>query len=109
MIHIFNASVCPTIGLTYRTSALTVVQARYIIQGRGREPVQSAIGHEATAAVATELLGIDVPVNRIEAKCVAGDTIIAVKLRSRPPEGRILSRAEMDAIGYDLVMMAVTS
>lgn len=65
----------------------------------------SAVGHQATAQALSELLGINVPMNRIQAAMQTGDKAVCFKLRGRLPEGVILDRAGVEAIGYDLVLM----
>jgi hypothetical protein len=61
----------------------------------------SAIGHASTAEILTELLGDKIAVNRIEYKQEPGDLAVVFKLKGRPPEGTILSRNEIEAIGYE--------
>lgn len=63
--------------------------------------INSAIGHEATAQILTELLGVPVAVNRQAHVSKPGDVALVFKLKGRPPEGKILSREEMEAIGYE--------
>lgn len=117
MLYIFNTTICTTPGLTYHTRLISEATAREIFE-RFFPPVDrerfeaengcswlSAIGHDATAQVATSILGYDVPVSRITAAMKAGDEAICVKLRGRAPEGVILTREQMDAIGYDIVHM----
>lgn len=62
---------------------------------------QSAIGHQATAEILTELLGAPVLVNRIQYVQGIDDTAIVFKLKARAPEGKILNRAEVEEIGYE--------
>lgn len=108
--YIFNTTIAPTPGLTYKTSLIKTATARKLVRDADKKgAVTSAIGHESTAAVASKLLGIHVPVNRVDAQVEAGDTIVAVKLRGRAPEGKILSLEEVEAIGYDLVLMEVSA
>ena len=64
-------------------------------------PLLSAIGHETTAQILTELLGFEIPVNRIEYRQEPGDIALVFKLRGRPSEGKILTRDEIEAMGYD--------
>jgi hypothetical protein len=70
-----------------------------------RENCESAIGHESTAEILTELLGIPVAVNRTNNKQAPGDRAIVFKLRGRPEEGRVLMRADIDRIGYDFGLL----
>jgi hypothetical protein len=59
------------------------------------EPFTSAIGHAATAAVLSEQLGIDVPLNRIQIAMDVADKAIVFRLRDRLPENAVLSKAEL--------------
>jgi hypothetical protein len=61
----------------------------------------SAIGHASTAEILTELLEEKIEVNRIEYKQQRGDLAVVFKLKGRPPEGTILSREEIEIIGYE--------
>lgn len=105
MLYIFNTTIAPTPGLTYKTDAITADHARAIVAHETE--ITSAIGHEATAQIASAILGRAIPVNRIAAGMAVGDAAICVKLRGRAPEGVILSAAEVEAIGFDLVLMTV--
>jgi hypothetical protein len=65
----------------------------------------SAVGHESTAAIMAELLGVQVPVNRIQVTPVLGDKLLCFKLKQRAPEGVILSAPEIEELGYEWVLM----
>lgn len=60
----------------------------------------SAIGHESTATIMSELLYTEIPVNRIQYEQEKNDICIVLKLNGRPPEGKILSSKEIEEIGY---------
>lgn len=66
----------------------------------------SAVGHESTAAIMSELLGVQVPVNRVQVAPVPGDKLLCFKLKKRAPEGVILSKSEINELGYEWVLMA---
>ena len=68
----------------------------------------SAVGHEATAKVLTELLGVEIPYNRIAVKMREGDSAIHFVLRTRLPEGKVLSEEELRALDFDLVFSKVS-
>lgn len=55
----------------------------------------SAVGHESTARVLSELLGIEVPANRITVDMKPGDVAVAVQFLKRLPEGRVLNEKEL--------------
>lgn len=66
---------------------------------------QSAIGHQATAEILSELLSVPVGVNRIEYSQQVGERAIVFKLRGRVPEGCILTRNQIEEIGYDFGLL----
>lgn len=127
-IWIFNTTILPTPGLTYTSRVIGRVSARSRVGGAVSEEhraadqnaglpaveyvrgptspiVVSAIGHDATASLASEVLGIEVSVNRTAAVMESGDVAVCIKLRGRPPEGVILNREQIEAIGFDLVLL----
>jgi hypothetical protein len=67
----------------------------------------SAIGHGATAALMSELLGINIPHNRITVKLRPGDIAVHFVLRERLPEGKVLSYEELRQLPFDLVVSEV--
>lgn len=104
-VILFNTSILTDYG-SYRYEPLTLDEARTIaVTGNA----DSAIGHQATADILTELLGIPVAVNRTNAKQTNDDLAIVFKLRGRPEEGKILNREEVEAIGYDFGLLTKTA
>lgn len=65
----------------------------------------SAVGHESTAAIMSELLGRQVPVSRAQVAPVPGDKLLCFKLRRRTFEGQVLSKEEIEEWGYEWVLM----
>lgn len=106
-VALLNTSIATVPG-RYEIRAITLEHARMIVHGNDIFPAAetiSAIGHQATADALTELLGIDVPVNRITFEQQAGQMALVLKLRGRLPEGVILDRAALDEVGFDLWLM----
>lgn len=89
MLYLFNTTICPTAGLTYHTRFVSEAAARVIferafptsdrarLEAEGGAGWLSAIGHDATAQVATSILGHHIPVSRIAAVMAAGDEVKA--------------------------------
>lgn len=98
---LLNTSILTDYGI-FGYVPLSLKDARRIAK---RENYESAIGHEATAEILTELLGVSVTLNRINNKQKPGDQAVVFKLRGRPEEGRILTREEIDRIGYDFGLL----
>jgi len=55
----------------------------------------SAIGHESTAKVLSELLETEIPVNRIAVNLEVGDRVIVFQLLERLPPGKELTTNEL--------------
>lgn len=70
--------------------------------------ILSAIGHKATAEILSELLATDIPMNRIDYKQEIDDIAIVFKLNRRVEEGRILSREDIEDIGYSFAILTKT-
>ena len=56
---------------------------------------ESAVGHQSTAEILTNLLGIEVPANRVSIRLQPGDTLIVFQIGLRLQEGQVLSREEL--------------
>jgi hypothetical protein len=67
----------------------------------------SAVGHESTSVLLTEILGVEVPFNRIAVSVKPGDIIIHFVLRTRLPEGKVLNLQELQNLDYDFVISQV--
>ena len=100
-IGLFNGTVATTNGL-YRIKDIDIESAKGYIKGND---YISAIGHEAPAEIMSELLGIKIPLNRIQFYQEIGQVVVVFKLNQRPPEGEILNREEIERIGYCLKLM----
>ena len=67
----------------------------------------SAVGHEGTATLLSQLLDIAVPLNRVAIKAEAGDTLVHFALKMRLPEGKVLSREELEKLEYEFVVSEI--
>jgi len=100
-VALFNGTVATTNGL-YSVKDIDIDSAKEYIRERG---YVSAIGHEATAQIMSEILEADIPMNRIQFYQQAGQIAIVFKLNKRPDEGIILDKEEVEQIGYSLKVM----
>jgi hypothetical protein len=100
-IAILNTSILTAYGMyCYRPLSLSDVRALV-----AHHDILSAVGHASTAQILTELLGVDVPMNRIQFVQEVGQQAIVFKLKGRMPEGQILTREAIDAIGYEFGLL----
>jgi len=100
-VGLFNGTVATTNGL-YRINDIDIDLAKEYIKQYG---FISAIGHEATAEIMSELLEINIPMNRIQFHQQIGQIAIVFKLNERPPEGEVLNRREIERVGYSFKIM----
>lgn len=110
MLAILNTSIITAYG-SFDYKAISFDDAKLLVHDAldpmigPDEGILSAIGHQSTAEILSELLGTEVPVNRIQFAQEIGQSAIVFKLKGRPPEGVILSREEIEEIGYDFGLL----
>lgn len=103
-ITLLNCAIITSEG-NYSLKKTTLEEVKELIE---YVEIQSAIGHRATAEILTELLGTNVPMNRIQYEQQTGEIAIVFKLKSRIPEGKILTREEIEQIGYEFCILERT-
>ena len=103
-LYILNAPILTAEG-SYRLKKISVNEARKLLN---KYDFISAIGHQSTAEIISEILGIEIPFNRISIQMNRGDIAIVFKLKARPPEGKILTKEEIEEIGFDLYLLKRT-
>lgn len=103
MVTLLNTSVVTSYG-TYTYEPLTLDEVRRLIS----EGFASAIGHPETAEVLSELLNTIVQVNRSEYIQQPDEKAIIFKLKPRIPAGTILSRQEIQEVGYEFGLLTRT-
>ena len=101
MIGILNAPIITADG-TFKMETISCEGARELLN---RDDFISAIGHASTADILTELLEIDIPVNRINFCQEIGQKAIIFKMKSRVPEGVILNKSEIEELGYEFKLL----
>lgn len=103
-LALLNTSILTADG-TFVLRTITLEEARELVSAA--PGLDSAIGHESTAQIMTELLGISVPVNRQMFVQQPGQQALVFKLNGRPPEGTILSREDIERIGYKFQLLTM--
>lgn len=120
-LHLLNTSIVPSAPGAYTVEAYEVdLPAAQALLAHASEVI-SHVGHESTAQVMGALLGRPIPMDRTPLNICPDEErnpnppegdgcliprwpiyALAFQLRGRAPEGRILSAAEIEGIGYDL-------
>jgi hypothetical protein len=113
-VAVLNTSIITAYG-SFEYNAISLSDAKHIAF-EAMEPtigtgdgILSAVGHQSTADILTELLETDIPVNRIQFAQEVGQEAIVFKLKGRAPEGVILSREEIESIGYEFGLLTRTA
>jgi hypothetical protein len=108
MLYLLNTTVipCGADGI-WQSSTLPLESAKLNIRDNRGVTTEwiSAIGHESTAAVMSELLKVKVPVNRIQVQPAPGDKLLCFKLKGRAPEGVVLNQKQIEEMGYEWALM----
>jgi len=107
-VYVFNTLTVP-IDFDERDEVKIILRRVTAQEARDlmREGFISAVGHESTARVLSQILGIDVPYERRTVFMNPGDIGIHFFLKSRIPEGRVLTEEEMKELPYWLVQSIV--
>lgn len=110
-IHLLNTSIVPSCTFSVTVEALPCDLATAQALCAHFTP-ESHVGHESTAQIMSKLLGFTVPMDRTpfkiddmrygNAHCLYA---LAFQVRGRAPEGVILSREQIEAMGYDFRLM----
>jgi hypothetical protein len=96
-ITLLNTSILTNFG-TFEYLPISISEAKKLVL---ENEIESAIGHQSTAQILTELLEIEVETNRVEFFQKVGEIALIFKLKSRISEGKILSNDEIEEIGYE--------
>mgnify|MGYP001770801272 CR=1 FL=1 len=84
--------------ITMPTAILRVERISREVFCKEAEGAASAIGHEGTAAIISELCGFPVQVNRVAITLQPDDTLYVFQLLTRLPEGKVLSKEEVQQL-----------
>lgn len=120
MITLLNTSILTSYG-TFRYERISLEHAKLSVRipcntcqgggcptctGSGSLPAfESAIGHQSTAEILSNLLEVDVKVNRQNFIQNIHSVALVFKLKARAPEGVILTTDEINKIGYEFGLL----
>jgi len=93
----FSLSMISTNEATIKIKKISAEEARQLIQNSNNN-ILSIVGHEGTAAILTQLLGVNVTTNRVQYQLNKDDILIVFQLMIRLPEGKILTAEEVQQL-----------
>lgn len=77
---------------------------KYLLSQNG-VTVKSVVGHQATASVLSQLLGIPVSCNRVPYTLSKDESLIVFQLKTRLEEGKVLTEEELKALEFDIFVV----
>jgi hypothetical protein len=103
-LALLNTTIATTDGI-FQVKTIDPETAKNLV--KSSVELDSAIGHESTAQIMSELLGVEIPMNRQQFVQQPGQQALVFKLKGRAPEGKILDRSEIETIGYEFKLMTL--
>jgi len=104
MLNAFSLGMLPEREVMVKVKEISLEEARRILQSG----FESAVGHESTAQLLSQLLGFTVSANRVAIKLKQGDRAVVFQLLTRLPEGKVLTREELEKIPYKFYLVEVS-
>lgn len=89
---------------SYELKTISLEEAR-LLAAKNKGNLDSAIGHSSTAEAMTELLGVHIDMCRQEFEQQPWQSAIVFKLKGRLPEGAVLSKSQIEDIGYEFKLL----
>jgi hypothetical protein len=100
VIYVLNAPVITNFG-SYSFIRILPEEAKTLLAGG----FVSAIGHAGTALVMSDIIGTEIPYNRVPVHMLPGDKAVVLWLLDRPSEGHVYSAEELDNIPRELGLL----
>ena len=97
--YILNTPVLTDYGLWQYSGPVSIEQAKEILH----QGFSSAVGHQSSADFLSLLLGMEIPMNRVQITMKPGDKALILNLKVRLQENQILTRsAELEQLPFEL-------
>lgn len=104
-LFVLNSPILTSYGHYLFSGPIKIEEARSLLQGE----FMSAVGHQVTADMLSEILGINVPYNRTRIEMKPGDKALIFRLLQRVSPGEINDRTVLEQVGYEMSWLERTS
>lgn len=101
-VYLLNTPVLTSLGV-YQHYKATLDTVKTMLNNATQ--VVSAVGHEATAKLMSQVLGYPVATNRVAVTMEQGDIAIVFRMLQRLPEGVVLSEQELLQVPYEITVL----
>lgn len=102
-LYLLSAPVLTGGAGIYRVKTLTPKQAKAELETATE--IVSAVGHETSAEVMSEVLEVDVKMSRIEIRQEPGSAALCLRLKRRAAEGAILNKQDIQGVGFEWLLV----
>jgi len=99
----FSLSMLTAPEVLVKIKELTVDDVKKLLQN----DFISVIGHESTAQLLSQLLSLNIPVNRVSITLRPSDKLVVFQLTTRLSEGRVLTLDELKQLKYKFYLVEV--
>jgi hypothetical protein len=103
LCNAFSLSMLSSTEATIHVKEVDIKEVRKLLA----EGFESAIGHESTANVLKQLLGVEVKAERRQVVLTPDNVLLVFQLLSRLPEGKILTEEELLKMNYKFYLVEV--
>jgi len=100
-IYILNTPVLTQYGEWSYEGPIGVSRAKQILN----QGFISAVGHQSSADFMTQLLGIEIPMNRIQITMNKFDQALILSLKTRLPETVVLDKQQIEKLPFELGLL----
>lgn len=104
-LGVLNTSIVTSDGEYYLKTISASDARNYALEAMRKDGLDSAVGHESTAAIMSTILGVEIPVSRQLFAQQPGQLALVFKLNGRPENGAELTREQLEEIGFSFKIL----
>ena len=91
LANAFSLSMLSKLPALIRVEEISVSEVKELL----KQGFESAIGHESTAKLLSQILGVEIPVKRVMITLEPNTVLVVFQLLERLSEGKILTESEL--------------
>lgn len=99
---LMNSSTMTADGLFFREPIADEEAKELVAAAHANDRLVSALGHRGAAEALSLITGVEVTAPRTRVEQQIGQLAVVLQVDTRLPEGKVLTRKELDEVGYSL-------